>query len=120
MSLRYYSGTRRGYGIPLASSGWGGFQYYIEIEDQHVRRQVNRYANGMVVRYDQTHWCDDFGFMFAGRYSRKQKAGRGKTPITAVEFERVWADALLSPTWSEQKALSREQVWGKWADRVGL
>jgi hypothetical protein len=116
--LRYLSGTRNGYGIPLASNEWGGFTYFIEIEDQHVKRQVNRHANGTVVRYDRTHWCDDFGFMFVGRFSRKQKAGRGMSPLTAAEFERVWFDALSSPTWREQIARSREKAWGTWAERV--
>ncbi len=116
--MRYFSGTRNGYGIPFASDAWGGFTYFIEVDDQYVARQVNRHENGVVVRYDRTHWCDDFGMMFIGRFSRKQKAGRDRKPIAAGEFERIWNDALSSETWNEQIARSRENEWGSWADRV--
>ena len=116
--MRYFSGTRNGYGIPFASDAWGGFAYFVEIDDQYVTRQVNRHENGAVVRYDRTHWCDDLGMMMVGRFSRKQKAGRDRTPLTAAEFEHIWSRALSSPIWSEQIARSREQDWGTWADRV--
>lgn len=116
--MRYFSGTRNGYGIPFASDAWGGFTYFIEVDDQYVARQVNRHQNGVVVRYDRTHWCDDFGMMFIGRFSRKQKAGRDRKPIAAGEFERIWNDALSSETWNEQIARSRENDWGSWTDRV--
>jgi hypothetical protein len=117
--MRYFSGLRNGYGIPLASDGWGSFTCFIEIDDQYATRQVNQYENGIVVRYNRVHWCDDFGMMFVGRFSRKDKAGRNMTPLTATDFDRIWNDSLSSPIWLEQTSRSREEVWGTWAERVG-
>ena len=62
---------------------------------------------------------DDFGMMFVGRFSRKDKAGRNMTPLTATDFNRIWNDSLPSPIWLEQTSRSREEVWGTWAERVG-
>ena len=119
-AMRYFSGAWTQHGMHLASEQWGNFTYFIEVDGQYVNRQVNRYANGNVLRYDRPHWCDDFGCMFLGRFSHKQKAGRGMAPLTAAEFERIWVGALSSPKWSEQIARSREKDWGKWAEHITM
>jgi hypothetical protein len=117
-AVRYFSGKRRSYGRRLLSSDWGEFSFYIEIVDQHVSRQLNQFENGNLLRYDRDHWCDDFGFMFVGTYSRKQKAGRGMTPISSDEFERIWKRSLAESLWKEQQAHAKMHKWGIWAERV--
>src|SRR5262245_12773138 len=115
----YFSGTRDTYGTPLLSSDWGEFTFFIEVDDQHVTRQVNWYENGMILRYDRSHWCDRFGFMFVGTFSRKQKAERGMQPIEQKEFERVWKRALaVDSSWKEQQVHAMMHEWGTWQDRV--
>ena len=116
--MRYYSGKRQSYGIPLLSSEWGGFEFSIEIDDQHVTRQVNQYDNGTILRYDRGHWCDRFGFMFVGKFSRKQKAGHYMEPLSRDEFERVWRKALANSIWDEQQAHALMHEWGTWPERV--
>jgi hypothetical protein len=120
--MRYFSGSRDRYSAnsPEACASWGGYQYFIEVDDQYVTRQVKCYENGNVLRYDRNHWCDDFGYMFVGKFSRKEKAGRGMVALTAAEFEKVWVSALASPLWEEQRARSRQDEWGSWEERVNL
>lgn len=105
-----------GHRIPADSltADWGAFIRYLEVgDDQHVIRQVDQYDNGTLLRYDRSHWCDDFGMLLCGRFSRKQKAARLGAVITAAEFERVWRKALGSPFREEQVRHSRQAVWGQ-------
>jgi hypothetical protein len=120
IELRYYSGKRQDYGTPRLSSGWGGFTFFIEIDDQHVTRQVNQFDNGTVLRYDRDHWCDGFGSMFVGTFSRKQKAARYMVPLSRKEFERVWKQALANSIWDEQKTHAMMHEWGTWQERVRI
>lgn len=117
-AMRYFSGKRKSYGIPLLSNEWGSFTFFIEVEDQHVVRQVNQYENEKIVRYDRLHWCDRFGFMYAGKFSRKQKAGNGMTKITCHDFARIWDRALAEAAWSEQQAHQMMHEWGNWESQV--
>ena len=116
--MRYFSGKRQSYGISLLSSTWGEFAYFIEIDDQLVTRQVNQFANGTILRYDQRHWCDSFGFMFIGKFSRKQKAGRKMQHLTRKEFDKIWKKALVESIWNDQQAHAMMHEWGTWQERI--
>ena len=116
--MRYYSGKRQSCGASFLSAEWGGFTFFIEVNDQHVMRQVNQYDNGKILRYDRSHWCDKFGSMFVGTLSRKQKAGRYMAMLSRNEFERVWKQALANSIWDEQQAHSMMHEWGTWKERV--
>ncbi|REJ89920.1 MAG: hypothetical protein DWQ34_18375 [Planctomycetota bacterium] len=116
--MRYLKGHRENYGVACAGDEWGAFTVYLEIDDQHVTRQINEYEQGQLLRYDRSHWCDDFGYMFIGKFSRKQKATRGYEVIDVVEFNKKWRQALQSELWTEQVGKSRVEQWGTWSDRV--
>ncbi len=118
--IRYLHGHRQSYGTPQLSDAWGGFEYYIEIEDQLVTRQVNVFENGEILRYTRDHWCDDYGTMFIGKYSLKQKAGRGCRVITENEFNRLWRRSRESPNWENQQRTAKMDQWGSWAERLGV
>jgi hypothetical protein len=95
---------------------WGEFVRYMEVaDDQYAVRQVEVFDNGNVLRYDRSHWCDDFGQLLGLRFSRKPKwAGffPGAELIEVAEFERVWRAARRSPLWKGQVAASRAAKWG--------
>lgn len=116
---RYLHGQRQSYGIPLLSDAWGSFDYYLEIDNQHVTRQVNVFENGDILRYTREHWCDDYGMMFIGTFSLKQKAARGRHPIDQKEFEKVWRRSLESSNWINQRSTAKMAQWGTWSERVG-
>lgn len=118
VGMRYYRGRRQSYGAPLLSSEWGEFKFFIEIDDQHVTRQVSQFGNGTILRYDRNHWCDRFGHMFVGTFSRKQKAGRYKESLSRAEFERVWKQALANSIWDKQQDQAMMHEWGTWQERV--
>lgn len=117
-ALRYFKGKRQSYGVPLLSSEWGEFTFYIEVDDQYVTRQVNEFENGNVLRYNREHWCDDFGRMFIAKFSRKQKAGRGMRQFSQEQFEQAWRRAVSHGMWAEQQSHSLLEKWGTWTDRV--
>ena len=116
--IRHINGHRQSYGIPLLSDTWGGFDYYIEIHDQHVTRQVNVFENGEILRYTREHWCDQYGVMFIGTYSLKQKAARDCRVIERSEFEKLWRRSLKSSNWANQQDTAKMNEWGLWTERV--
>lgn len=118
--IRYYSGKWNADVRPrrLLTQSWGAFHYFIEVEGQHVVRQVNVFENGFILRYDTTHWCDKFGSMFIGKLSLKLKAGKGMVTLTAAEFQKAWIRAIASPLWSEQQAHAMMSEWGTWEERM--
>ena len=101
-------------GNRFSNDEWGPFTVYLEIDDQFTVRQVYVYDAGQILRYDRSHWCDDFGAMWMQRFSRKQKAARGGESISAEEFETQWQRSLQHGRWSEQLAHSRQAEWGRW------
>ena len=94
---------------------WGEFVRYVEVsDDQHAVRQIDVYENGNVLRYDRTHWCDDFGQLLGLRFSRKPKWAAhfpGAQLINAGEFEKLWHAAEQSPLWEQQLSRSRVNKW---------
>ena len=102
------------------SDEWGPFDYYIEINDQHVTRQVNVFENGEILRYTRNHWCDEYGMMFIGTFSLKQKAARGCRVILADEFDKLWQRSLTSPNWEKQQRTAKMNQWGSWTERIGV
>ena len=118
--IRYLQGHRQSYGTPQLSDDWGAFDYYIEIVEQYVSRQVNVFDNGEILRYTREHWCDDYGMMFIGAFSFKQKAARGCRAIVQKDFEKIWRRSLDSPTWRKQRDTAKMARWGTWTERVGV
>jgi hypothetical protein len=117
--MRFLKFKRPGnYGDRFSNDTWGPFAVYLEIDDQLVVRQVNVYAAGQILRYDRSHWCDDFGAMWMRRFSRKQKAAHGGEAIGAEEFERQWQRALRNGIWNEQVSHSRQAEWGTWEKQM--
>src|SRR3954468_14620059 len=100
-------------GLGFQSQSWGPFIRYIEVaEDQLANRQVEVFKNGSILRYDRTHWCDDFAMLTRLKFSRKPKWRvffPNSETITKTEFEKVWKNAQL---WTEQCACSRASAWG--------
>lgn len=95
---------------------WGDFVRYLEVaDDQFAVRQIEVFHSGNVLRYDRTHWCDDFGQLLGVRFSRKPKWTKffpSAEFIEPAEFERTWRVAMKSALWSQQLSCSRADEWG--------
>jgi hypothetical protein len=100
----------------FASSARGAFTRYVEVsEDQYAVRQVEVFDGGNVLRYDRSHWCDDYGMLLGLRFSHKPKWAAffpDAELIDAKEFGRIWQAAGKSPLRAEQVARSRAARWG--------
>jgi hypothetical protein len=98
------------------ATNWGDFTQYLEVGDnQFTLRQVDIFGNGNVLRYDASHWCDDYGMLIGLRFSRKPKWAAffpGAELISAADFEKVRRAAQRSPLWPLQVASSRAAEWG--------
>jgi hypothetical protein len=89
---------------------WGRFTRYLEIgEDLRAVRQVDVFKNGSMLRYDRSHWVDDFGVLADARLNRNRKQGPWgwSREIQAAEFERVWSRAGNSPSCEKQVATAQ-------------
>jgi hypothetical protein len=109
--MLYFKAPGRCLRQEFLASEWGEFVRYMEVaDDQYAVRQVEVFENGNILRYDRTHWCDDFGQLLGLRFSHKPKwavAFPGAELIEAAHFERVWRAARQSPLWEQQVARSR-------------
>jgi len=82
---------------PLAS--WGTSTRYLEIgDDRYATRHVDAYRNGHFLRYDRSHWVDEFGILADMRYDeRKWTKWWGQAArIAAADFESAWQAAEIS------------------------
>lgn len=78
---------RRGDGL----AGWGTSTWYFEVgDDRFVSRQLEVYANGRALKYDEGHPEDELGGLSE---SALDLEGDGFLPfeITRAEFEAAWA-----------------------------
>jgi hypothetical protein len=82
----------------FVAADWGDSVRYVEVaDDQFAVRQIEVFDNGNVLRYDRSHWCDDFGQLLGLRFSRKPKWAAsfpGAEVIEAAEFVVVALTAL--------------------------
>ncbi len=108
--------TRYLHGGGNISNDLGSFEYFIEIDDQHVTRQVNVFKNLGIFRYTRDHWCDSYGMMFIGKFSLKKKATRGCKVITESKFNKLWQKSLESTNWIKQQNTAKMNEWGSWAE----
>jgi hypothetical protein len=95
---------------------WGRFTRYAEIgDDLYAHRHVDLYENGHLLRYDRTHWVDDFGILAGVRYDEKKfkKWWGPAITIEPVEFEEVWQAAASSPIWPLQLSSARMSTMGQ-------
>lgn len=103
---RYFKEHGRPLHHDSLATGWGECVRYVEIADDHyAARQVEDYTHGRVLRYDRTHWCDQFGQLFGCLFSNKQKAINNRPTAVVIEqteFEQAWISALASPLWTQQ------------------
>lgn len=101
----------------FVTGDWGEFVSYIEVADDHfAARQVNLFSVCKVLRYDRSHWCDDYGMLVALKFSQKpkwRKFFKDAVEITNVDFEKIWRTALRSDMWDEQVMRSRIFKWGE-------
>ena len=119
--VHYFKAPGRRIHKDFVTTDWGEFERYVEVaDDQFATRQVEVFENGSVLRYDRTHWCDDYGMLSGLKFSRKPKWSvffPGAEEITGDEFEKVWRTAQRSDLWKKQVGSSRIEQWG--AFRVG-
>jgi hypothetical protein len=84
---------------------WGKLTRYVEIgEDLCALRHVDVFENGNMLRYDRSHWVDDFGMLCDALIDRNRKERRRSVEIEPAEFEHVWQIARQSPTRRDQVA----------------
>src|SRR5260370_30608883 len=114
--MLYFRAAGRCFHADSLAVGWGEFVRYVEVaDDQYAAREVKVFDNGTVLRYDRSHWCDEFGQLLGRRFSRKQKWAIGFVGVELIEaaaFERLWRAARRSPLWEQQVARSRAPQWG--------
>jgi hypothetical protein len=112
----HFKATGRHFMQDSLAINWGVPLRYVEVgDDQHTVRQVDVFKNGNSLRYDRTHWCDDYGMLLGLRFSYKPK-WRKSFPdavlITQTEFDKIWAAAENSPVRNLQLSSSRVAEWG--------
>lgn len=95
---------------------WGEFVRYIQVaDDQYATRQVEVFEDGSILRYERSHWCDDFGMLLGLKFSRKPKWAvffPGAELIVGTEFENAWKLSQRSKLWKQQVDRSRVIAWG--------
>jgi hypothetical protein len=100
------------------AASWGPRTWYIEVEEsQFATRFIEVFMTGDILRYDQNHWCDDYGQLLGLRFSlhpKWKKHFRAVEIITADAFEAQWQAAKQSRLWNLQIATSRMDRWGQY------
>jgi hypothetical protein len=104
-------GQTRLAGLPGAE--WGQFTRYLEIAaDRYATRQVDCFENGYALRYDRTHYMDEFGTLADMRYSAKwQRWWPNTEAISEEEFERIWVAATESAGHELQRSDANANPW---------
>lgn len=114
--MLYFKAPGRCIHQDFVTTDWGEFTRYVEVAvDQYAMRQAEIFHNGNILRYDRSHWCDEFGMLLGVKFSRKAKWTvffPGAEVIEGVEFEKVWRSALCSELWPQQVNRSRIDRWG--------
>jgi hypothetical protein len=95
----------------LPGEEWGCFVRYLEIgDDSYATRQVDVFENGHALRYDRSHYVDDYGMLADMRWStRWSEWWPGGQEISPAQFGEVWRDAASSPAGSLQADSSHPQ-----------
>ena len=106
---------------------WGQCTIHGEIgTDLFPTRCVYQFGNGRLLKYDRTHWFDDFGQLGTLAYCdfRWVKFWGESTVISPAEFERVWklaigdeGNILLDRT--TPKELAEIQPWTRRPIQIG-
>ena len=119
--MLYFKAPGRCMRKDFISTEWGSFIRYVEVaDDQYVAREVQVFDNGNVLRYDRTHWCDDFAMLLLLKFSRKPKWAiffPGAEVISATDFDKAWRLARQSDLWQQQINSSRVPQWGEYPER---
>lgn len=88
MSFRYYErawGESRG----DAFDEWGPSVWYFEIDGSgYPVRQIERYENGRVLKYDAEHVEDEYGALGEKPIDREEFA---PFEVTKEAFEKAWS-----------------------------
>jgi hypothetical protein len=78
---------------------WGRSWWYFETDDGgNVLRQVEKFENGVILCYDESHIEDEYGGL-ATEPSVIEAIGVGGSSFTQAEFEQQWSaeEALNRP-----------------------
>ncbi len=68
---------------------WGTSTWYFEVgDDRYASRQIEVYANGYVLKYDDELVFDDYGGLAVPPFEEEEYA---EFEISASHFERVWS-----------------------------
>lgn len=72
-------------------SSWGTSTWYFEIrEDWYVIRQIEAYADGTLLRYDDKHLADKYGALTEKPFEGQEREELLPFAIGREEFEREW------------------------------
>jgi hypothetical protein len=84
---------------------WGSCEFFFEIgEDGACLRQLERYQNGFVLKYDPSHQEDEYGAI-AGAVTDLHDLWEFE--ITEAEFENEWRASAINRTPREEYAWLR-------------
>ena len=71
---------------------WGRATYWFEMaQDGYASRQMEVYENGVVLKYDESHFSDEYGFLA----DQPLEPDENSIPeISAEEFEEEWKNSV--------------------------
>lgn len=107
---------------------WGPFTSFVDVaDDLRSNRNINLFADGRALRYDRTHWCDDFGMLGDARLKRYLTTpwplpGQELHEIPQSEFDALWEQTAAGELWQHQLGTSRSAQMGDtplWLRRRG-
>ena len=68
---------------------WGASQWYFEVANDEILRQIEVYDAGPALRYGPDHVEDEHGQLGYGEFANGEDWSRWS--VSASEFEEVWA-----------------------------
>ena len=78
----------------LIDQDWGGVTYYGEYgDDGYATRQIEVFDKGIVLKYDEQHFQDNYGMLDDGAFQEdniKITDDPAVLEISQAEFERAW------------------------------
>ena len=94
---------------------WGNFTSFVEAaDDLRSNRSVSLFDDGRMLRYDRTHWCDEFGMLGDARLNRNMRISLSGeiSEISRAEFDAQWERAGAGALWQHQLSTSRSKELG--------
>ena len=88
MNLQYFKKDWTESSGEEITDSWGTSTFYFETNnDFYISRQIQFFANGKILKYDEQHLEDEFGFLSDQPLEIDEFIN---CEITKVEFDEIW------------------------------